>query len=323
MSAADQDPALNVEPVTEHEVICPTQIDTWTMHEPEIHLSSSEVELGSSVHATGTAETLSAGHERMLPVHREEFETTSQNEVSSAARVVTLKSGASNLAAAEQAAFSPFRIEDEMPSVDKAAADISFKTETDKWWHEFGLVVNRSTERTVLKILQCISGVEAGKIGIHGIGGIGKTTVLKALISYPKKKLIFDVIILVTVSRYWSVRKIQNDILRQLSLYCEDSGADSDVAEKLFHFLNGKKFLLLLDDVWEQINLQEVGIPDPSSENVSKIVVASRTVGVCPEMDVSKLIEVETISKKDAGELFMNRWDESFNCRISSHLHKL
>lgn len=301
LSATDQVSASNVEPVTEDEVICPTQIDTRTMDQSEIQLSSSEVESWSS----GTVETLSDGNERMLPVHREEFKTApSQNEVSSTARVVTFKSGPSNVAAAEQVTFSPFRIEDEMPLVVKAEAEISSKTETDQWRHEFGLVVSRSTERTVLKILQCISGVEAGKIGIHGIGGIGKTTVLKALISYPKTKLIFDMIILVTVSRYWSVRKIQNDILRQLSLYCKDSEADSDVAEKLFHFLNGKKFLLLLDDVWEQINLQEVGIPDPSSENVGKIVVASRTVGACLEMDASKLIEVETVSKKEAWELF-------------------
>ncbi|KAK9205784.1 hypothetical protein WN943_016054 [Citrus x changshan-huyou] len=109
LSAADQVSASNVETVTEDEVICPTKIDTETMHESEIQLSSTEVELGSFVHAAGTIETLSDGNKRMLPVHREEFKTApSQNEVCSAARVVTFKSGPSNVAAAEQVTFSPF-----------------------------------------------------------------------------------------------------------------------------------------------------------------------------------------------------------------------
>ncbi|XP_031263426.1 disease resistance protein RPS2-like [Pistacia vera] len=50
-------------------------------------------------------------------------------------------------------------------------------------------------------------------------------------------------------------------------------------SEKLFQVLKGKKFLLLLDDVWENIDLQAIGIPDPSIENGCKIIMASRKRG--------------------------------------------
>ncbi|KAJ0035489.1 hypothetical protein Pint_26072 [Pistacia integerrima] len=57
---------------------------------------------------------------------------------------------------------------------------------------------------------------------------------------------------------------------RAESLDSEDSATDSQVAEKLFQVLKGKKFLLLLDDVWENIDLQAVGIPDPSGNRFQR-----------------------------------------------------
>ncbi|XP_044466364.1 disease resistance protein RPS2-like isoform X2 [Mangifera indica] len=165
-------------------------------------------------------------------------------------------------------------------------------------------IVRRSIERTVLKILRCLSDVMAKKIGVHGIGGIGKTTVLKTLINDPRTKSMFDLIMLVTLSRSWSVRKIQNVVLRQLSLCQEDSEADSQVAERLFQVLSRKKFLLLLDDVWEKLDLEAVGIPDPNLENGCKILMASRKLDVFHDMYVVKVIEMDALSREEAWELF-------------------
>ncbi|KAL9431905.1 hypothetical protein AB3S75_026999 [Citrus x aurantiifolia] len=160
------------------------------------------------------------------------------------------------------------------------------------------------TQRNVRKIFRYVNDVTASKIGVYGVGGIGKTAALKALISYPEVKVMFHVIIWVTVSRYWNTRKIQKQVLRQLSLHCKDRETDAQVAEKLWQVLNGEKFLLLLDDVWEQIDLEAVGIPVPGSENGSKIFMASRELDVCRNMDVNMVVKLETLSMKDAWELF-------------------
>ncbi|GAY44722.1 hypothetical protein CUMW_084030 [Citrus unshiu] len=160
------------------------------------------------------------------------------------------------------------------------------------------------TKRNVRKIFRYVNDVTASKIGVYGVGGIGKTAALKALISYPEVKVMFHVIIWVTVSRYWNTRKIQKQVLRQLSLHRQDRETDAQVAEKLWQVLNGEKFLLLLDDVWEQIDLEAVGIPVPGSENGSKIFMASRELDVCRNMDVNMVVKLETLSMKDAWELF-------------------
>ena len=69
---------------------------------------------------------------------------------------------------------------------------------------------NRSIERTSLEILGYMNDVTARRIGFHGSDEIGRTSVLKALISNPKIKDLFDVVIWVTVARNWSTRKVQD-----------------------------------------------------------------------------------------------------------------
>ena len=74
---------------------------------------------------------------------------------------------------------------------------------------------SRSIERTSLEILGYMNDVTARRIGFHGSDKIGRTSLLEALISNPKIKDLFDVVIWVTVARNWSTRKVQDEVLRQ------------------------------------------------------------------------------------------------------------
>ena len=69
---------------------------------------------------------------------------------------------------------------------------------------------SRSIKRTSLEILGYMNDVTARRIGFHGSDEIGRTSVLKDLISNPKIKDLFDVVIWVTVARNWSTRKVQD-----------------------------------------------------------------------------------------------------------------
>ncbi|MBA0647395.1 hypothetical protein Goklo_015282 [Gossypium klotzschianum] len=158
-----------------------------------------------------------------------------------------------------------------------------------------------NVKRTVLKILELLSNVTVRRIGVYGIGRVGKTTVLKAFIDHPQINDMFDLIIWVTVSKYWSIRKLQDEVLRQLST---DFRAESENREELFRYLERRKFLLVLDDVWESIDLEAVGIPDPSSVNGSAIILATRNLEVCDNMRFINMIEVGTFSNEEAWKLF-------------------
>ncbi|KAK7814658.1 disease resistance protein [Quercus suber] len=157
----------------------------------------------------------------------------------------------------------------------------------------------RSIEHMVGMILSHVSNTTSKRIGVHGSGGIGKTSVLKALINHPKTKYLFDVNIWVSVSRNWSMRKIQNEVLRQFRLQ-----TDSEIAEELFQSLKCQRFLLLLDDVWEQIDLHTIGIPDLTLENGCRMIIATRSLGVCHIMATDVEIQVEGLLEEEAWELF-------------------
>lgn len=227
-----------------------------------------------------------------------------KQSVEPAGPVTALISSPCNITAAETATAPPFRTEGGSVAANNPGAEVCYKTERDQCLLESGLDVKGSIQRTIMKVFRCMGDVTATKIGLCGISGIGKTSVLKALISHLETKSMFDFVLMVTISRYSSIRKIQNKFLKQLSLCQEDFETDFQVAEKLFQVFSGKKFLLILDDVWEQIDLKAVGIPDPRAENGSKILMASRKLDVCLDMDVIKVITVETVSGEEAWELF-------------------
>ncbi|XVF37589.1 hypothetical protein REPUB_Repub20aG0022500 [Reevesia pubescens] len=176
-----------------------------------------------------------------------------------------------------------------------AKAEILSQIEEVPEIYQTGGAAMTNVDHSVSKILECI-GTTVRIIAVHGVCGVGKSSVLRALVNNPNAKHEFDLIIWVTVSKNWSTRKIQDQILHQLP-------PASSNAEP-FQILKSKKFLLVLDDVWERIDLQEMGIPDPSEENGSMIILATRELKVCNDMEEIRVVEIQPVSKEEAWKLF-------------------
>ncbi|EOY26515.1 Cc-nbs-lrr resistance protein, putative [Theobroma cacao] len=146
-----------------------------------------------------------------------------------------------------------------------------------------------------------------GIIGIYGIGGVGKTRLLTQI----NNKIGvssggFEVVIWVVVSKGFYVDKVQDDIADRIGL---SSGTWNDKtpeqkATEMFGVLKKKKFVLLLDDIWERVNLSKVGIPYPTQENGSKLIFTTRSIEVCGQMRADKKIEVTCLPEEKAWQLF-------------------
>ncbi|CAL9242127.1 unnamed protein product [Arabidopsis halleri] len=143
-------------------------------------------------------------------------------------------------------------------------------------------------------------------LGLYGMGGVGKTTLLACINNkFVELESEFDVVIWVVVSKDFQFEGIQDQILGRLCLDKEwERETENKKASLINNILKRKKFVLLLDDLWSEVDLNRIGVPPPTRENGSKIVFTRRSKEVCKDMKADKQIKVDCLSPDEAWELF-------------------
>ncbi|KAI9076883.1 hypothetical protein K1719_041187 [Acacia pycnantha] len=110
----------------------------------------------------------------------------------------------------------------------------------------------------VYQIIEELGEPGVNMIGLCGLGGIGKTTIAKEV---AKNQKIFEKVIMATVSQELNIEKIQSQIAEKLSMQL----TGNDLGVRAFHLCKRlkqeKNMLLILDDLWEELDLGKIGIP--------------------------------------------------------------
>ncbi|KAM2201818.1 hypothetical protein ACFX1R_001608 [Malus domestica] len=88
-------------------------------------------------------------------------------------------------------------------------------------------------------------------------------------------------------------------------------------AQHIFKFLSKKKFVLLLDDIWEPIEMTKVGIhnpaipnpvtPGPANNKKSKIIFTTRLEHICSCIDAQIKMKVTCLMPNQAWTLFQEK----------------
>ncbi|RWR88347.1 disease resistance-like protein isoform X1 [Cinnamomum micranthum f. kanehirae] len=164
-----------------------------------------------------------------------------------------------------------------------------------------------SAQRTMEKIWNFLHDEHTSVICIYGMGGIGKTTLMKAINNKLEATREFDHVIWVTVSKQLNLQKIQKDIMDGLRLGSNENASYQDRSTQLREYLSNKRYMLILDDLWNPIHLSEIGIPT-NKETRSKIAITTRIANmsalqVCSDIKAEK-IRVETLTEDEAWDLF-------------------
>ncbi|XP_008231441.1 PREDICTED: disease resistance protein RPS5-like [Prunus mume] len=189
-----------------------------------------------------------------------------------------------------------------------------------------------SRKAVINDVLSALRNKMTRIIGICGMGGVGKTTMVIEII----KKLqgtnkMFDDVVMSTVSATVSIRKIQAEIAESLDMKLVEE-SESIRAQRLHGRIKQKKILIILDDVWSELKLQDVGIPfgvGPTTNQVHegcKILLTSRNEEVCKVMGCKKddIFKVQALNKEESWELFRATVGESMNNDPDlSHVAKL
>ncbi|KAI9076917.1 hypothetical protein K1719_041133 [Acacia pycnantha] len=139
-------------------------------------------------------------------------------------------------------------------------------------------------------------------VGLHGMGGSGKTTLVKEV--GKEAETFFDKVLFVVVSNPFDVRKIQSKIANQLSFELKEE-ENLERAQRLFMRLSGgERFLIILDDVWEKLDLMDIGIPTANNQMGCTTLLTTRKLHVCERMSCQEIIPLEGLNEDESWALF-------------------
>ncbi|CAL5394211.1 unnamed protein product [Camellia sinensis] len=156
-------------------------------------------------------------------------------------------------------------------------------------------------------------------IGVYGTGGVGKTTMV-AEIGKQVKNGLFDEVVVAVVSQEANVSNIQGQLADCLSLKLQGETEVGKANELWNRLNNGKKNLIILDDMWQELKLKTVGIPITDGNNCCKVVITSRIRGVLEKMHVDRYVPMQVLLEKEAWALFKTKVGNSVD---SPELHDI
>ncbi|CAL5380885.1 unnamed protein product [Camellia sinensis] len=171
-------------------------------------------------------------------------------------------------------------------------------------------------QRKIIELL--VGGGESSRnkvdvIPIVGMGGIGKTTLAQMVYNDETVKKHFDLKAWVCVSDEFDIMKITKAIYDSVtSQTCSFNNLDQAQVQ-LKQALAGKKFLIVLDDVWNKKYNDWNDLRGPFNDGAqgSKVVVTTRSRDIARMMATVELHDVEILSDEDCWSLFAQHAYES------------
>uniref|UniRef100_A0A199UA14 AAA+ ATPase domain-containing protein n=1 Tax=Manihot esculenta TaxID=3983 RepID=A0A199UA14_MANES len=162
----------------------------------------------------------------------------------------------------------------------------------------------QSRTSVVDDILNALKDADINLIGVYGMGGVGKTTLVKHIANQVRERGIFKLVVIATVTHSVVLTGVQQEIAEWLDFKLGAESIAVRAARLSERIKKEEKILIILDDIWAAIKLDEIGIPYGTDHNGSKILMTSRNQSVLSEMGVQKDFRLEVLEHQEAWSLF-------------------
>ncbi|KAK2368447.1 putative disease resistance protein [Trifolium repens] len=142
-------------------------------------------------------------------------------------------------------------------------------------------------------------------IGVYGMGGVGKTTLVKELAWQAENDGSFSAVAMATITDSPDVEKIQGQIADGLDLKFNKETKEGRAAQLRERITKEKSILVILDDIWGRFDLTDLGVPFGNDHKGCKLVVTSRDLNVLNcEIGTQKEFRLEVLLEDDSWKLF-------------------
>ncbi|XP_060178389.1 probable disease resistance protein At4g27220 [Lycium barbarum] len=166
-----------------------------------------------------------------------------------------------------------------------------------------------SRQLIMTDIIKALNDEETTMIGICGPGGVGKTRMEKKVIAKVEGENLFDKVVFTVVSQQFNLEKLQASIAKQLGLELNEEDKNMRAIKLNTRLKRGYKILLILDDVWEELDLEEIGIPLGDDHKGCKVMLSSRKKEVCLFMvqNTEKIFTIDSLNDEESWNLFKRK----------------
>ncbi|XP_052479951.1 putative disease resistance protein RGA3 isoform X2 [Gossypium raimondii] len=193
-------------------------------------------------------------------------------------------------------------------------AETSFMTKRRQQTHSFEReddIIGRDDDKAALLklVLEFQSEENVYVIPIVGFGGLGKTALAQFVYNHEMVKNHFDLTMFACVSDDFDVKVIVANIIKSVTHQAPDQNLEMDQLQKqLRDKIDGKKYLLVLDDIWNQdpekwSRLKKLLMGGAKG---SRIIVTTRSLRVAEITNKcqSHVLKLKGLSDDDAWSLF-------------------
>ncbi|XP_047962446.1 putative late blight resistance protein homolog R1A-10 [Salvia hispanica] len=141
-------------------------------------------------------------------------------------------------------------------------------------------------------------------IPIVGMGGIGKTTLARNIYANPLVRHHFDLCAWSTISQEYNAREILRQVLDHLGKGNTGDLSEEELGEQLYKYLFGRRYFIVMDDMWDIKAWDGVRNFFPNNDNGSRIVVTTRLANLASNFNYSNGLDMKFLDEATSWNLF-------------------
>nr|XP_048332811.1 probable disease resistance protein At4g27220 [Ziziphus jujuba var. spinosa] len=180
---------------------------------------------------------------------------------------------------------------------------VSYASPPKDVWTTAGYLAFESRVSFATQIIKELTDSNIHMIGVFGMAGVGKTTLVKEIGRRAEEEKLFDNVAKVEVRHNPDLKRIQREIAEKFGVEIDENLTIAGRARLLSDYIRNKTILVILDDVWEMLDLETLGLPF----GICKVLLTSRKRDVLSsEIGTQKEFRLEVLDEKETWSLFEN-----------------